>query len=373
MTRELIEDLRARSGELGEQILDRLRSEIADYAGRAGDEILPAVRTSLAWILRPLAEERELTTAELAAFDSYGEARARQGIPAEAMLRAWRLSIRHVVDDLIATGRRLGVVDRAVLDLTRRLLEITDAATMAFTDGYHRVELELARQDEGRRAEFVRGVLLGTLAPTDLHRLATSYGLDTTRPYYALRARPAIRDESIAGGDGDARAKWLSGLGGMTALVDGDLAGFVERLPRSTPSGPVGTAQPAPLDQLQPTFRQASRALATAVAFGVPGVCDLSQLGLLPAVLADQEIGDELVRRYVEPLGGGEGRLLILETVRTYLSAGMRVEVSAEQLSVHHNTVRYRLRRYEELTGIDLRDPDRAVEAWWALQRLRIG
>jgi DNA-binding PucR family transcriptional regulator len=93
---------------------------------------------------------------------------------------------------------------------------------------------------------------------------------------------------------------------------------------------------------------------------------------LLPAVLADQEIGDELVRRYVEPLGAGEGRLLILETVRSYLSAGMRVEVSAEQLSVHHNTVRYRLRRYEELTGVDLRDPDRAVEAWWALQRCRI-
>ncbi|HEY0449248.1 helix-turn-helix domain-containing protein [Actinophytocola sp.] len=55
-----------------------------------------------------------------------------------------------------------------------------------------------------------------------------------------------------------------------------------------------------------------------------------------------------------------------------YLTLGMRADLTAERMSVHHNTVRYRLRRYEELTGIDLRDPNHALEAWWALQRTRI-
>jgi DNA-binding PucR family transcriptional regulator len=63
----------------------------------------------------------------------------------------------------------------------------------------------------------------------------------------------------------------------------------------------------------------------------------------------------------------------ILETVRRYLTLGMRADVTAEHLTVHHNTVRYRLRRYEELTGVDLRDPNCALEAWWALERNRLG
>jgi DNA-binding PucR family transcriptional regulator len=59
----------------------------------------------------------------------------------------------------------------------------------------------------------------------------------------------------------------------------------------------------------------------------------------------------------------------ILETVQRYLTLGMRADVTAEHMSVHDNTVRYRLRRYEELTGVDLRDANCALEAWWALQR----
>jgi DNA-binding PucR family transcriptional regulator len=58
--------------------------------------------------------------------------------------------------------------------------------------------------------------------------------------------------------------------------------------------------------------------------------------------------------------------------VRHYLSLGMRADLAAERLFVHHNTVRYRLRRYEELTGTNLRDPDRALQAWWALQRRQL-
>ena len=35
--------------------------------------------------------------------------------------------------------------------------------------------------------------------------------------------------------------------------------------------------------------------------------------------------------------------------MRHHLSLGMRADLAAERLFVHHNTVRYRLRRYEEL------------------------
>jgi hypothetical protein len=88
--------------------------------------------------------------------------------------------------------------------------------------------------------------------------------------------------------------------------------------------------------------------MTTAAAFGLTGVYDLNELGLLPAVLDEQEVGDELVRRYITPLGNGDAAETLLETVRHYLKVGMRADIAAKQLFVHHNTVRYRLRRYED-------------------------
>jgi DNA-binding PucR family transcriptional regulator len=39
---------------------------------------------------------------------------------------------------------------------------------------------------------------------------------------------------------------------------------------------------------------------------------------------------------------------------------------------VHPNTLRHRLRRFEETTGTTLRDPRHLVELWWALERQRL-
>jgi DNA-binding PucR family transcriptional regulator len=72
--------------------------------------------------------------------------------------------------------------------------------------------------------------------------------------------------------------------------------------------------------------------------------------------LADTDVAEGLARRYIAPLGVGHARKPILDTVRRYLSLSMRADVTAQHLSVHQNTVRYPVRRYEELTGIDLRD-----------------
>ncbi len=370
--RRLIAELAADSESLGARVLLRIRAEIPLYAQRDPDELLPAVRTSLRRVLLALAEGRPFTEAEEAAFRTYGEERARQGIPTEEMLRAWHVSIREVVDEMIAVGRRRRVAAGTLLQLTRDLLATTDAATVAFTQGHHRAELELARQEQQRRSDFVRGVLFGTLGPAGIRRQAHRYSLDPDREYHCVRARPTPSVPMAA-------VERLLGLAadrgrprGLVALIDGDVAGFVDHLPTAEPGSAVGVGPPARLDQLEPSFRRATRAMVTAAAFGLTGFHDLARLGLLPTVLADTDVAEELTGRYVAPLGTGPAARLIVETVRRYLTLGMRADVTATHMSVHHNTVRYRLRRYEELTGVDLRDPDRALEAWWALQRDRI-
>jgi DNA-binding PucR family transcriptional regulator len=135
----------------------------------------------------------------------------------------------------------------------------------------------------------------------------------------------------------------------------------------------IGVAGPYPLNELQSSFRTASRALETAVALGMPGIYDIASLGLFPAVIADPTVGDALQARYVTPLAErGEAGDTILDTVESYLDLRCPLGDTASALYVHPNTVRYRLGRFESLTDCSLQDTRVLAEVWWALQRRRL-
>ena len=73
---------------------------------------------------------------------------------------------------------------------------------------------------------------------------------------------------------------------------------------------------------------------------------------LLPerALDGDEAARAELVEEIYEPLLSGGSALI--DTVMTYLEQGFSLEAAARMLFVHPNTVRYRLRRVGELTGL---------------------
>jgi DNA-binding PucR family transcriptional regulator len=86
------------------------------------------------------------------------------------------------------------------------------------------------------------------------------------------------------------------------------------------------------------------------------------------ALLAERALdGDPLARaalqeRVAGPLQAAGGE--VLETVRAVLNSGGNLEASARAIFVHPNTVRYRLRRAAELTGLSATDP----RGSWTLQ-----
>jgi DNA-binding PucR family transcriptional regulator len=57
-------------------------------------------------------------------------------------------------------------------------------------------------------------------------------------------------------------------------------------------------------------------------------------------------------------------------TILVYLNANSDIAVASNRLSVHPNTIRYRLSRAEEIFGFDLADPDERLVLWL---RLRLG
>src|SRR5450755_1046625 len=116
--------------------------------------------------------------------------------------------------------------------------------------------------------------------------------------------------------------------------------------------GPV-VAGPA-VGNLQSASRSAAAALAGLRAAGAWPDAPRPVLAsdLLPerALDGDELARAELIETVYEPLLSGGSALL--DTVMTYLELGNSLEATARMLFVHPNTVRYRLRRVSELTGV---------------------
>ena len=58
----------------------------------------------------------------------------------------------------------------------------------------------------------------------------------------------------------------------------------------------------------------------------------------------------------------------LVETLSAYFAAGRSLAGTAQLLNKHRNTVLYRLRLIEEVAGVDLRDPQVALELQVALR-----
>lgn len=300
-----------------------------------------------------------------------GYTRAQQGVPASDMLLAYRVFHQ----EMRRRARELSGGPDQERDTLLAFLELSaayvDAATMETTAGHHAAELTMTRRAFHDREAVVRRALFGGTSAGELRTHLEALGVDLSQPFRAVRARSS--DDSDLG---QLERILLGGAahGGVLALVDGDLCGFVATLPSVVPPLSVGVSQPVGLLDLPAAFAVASRALTTAAALErTPGFHDLASMGLHAAVLGDDELGELLVARYVEPLEKqGEAGRTVLATVQLYMQNDCKLEVTAKQLWVHVNTVRYRISRFQETTGVSLKCTSDFVEVWWALARRRI-
>jgi DNA-binding PucR family transcriptional regulator len=84
------------------------------------------------------------------------------------------------------------------------------------------------------------------------------------------------------------------------------------------------------------------------------------------------------VSRFVDDVIGAllvddEGVAELLRTLESFYETGRSVRLSAERLGVHENTVRYRLSRVTQITGLDVAaDADHQLSVQVALLVLRL-
>jgi hypothetical protein len=369
---ELLRAVRAEIAEAIENTTEHTRT-LRSYDAVAMDAIRELVTRQYETVLDSLDERRRPDArTDGSFFDTAGETRGRQGVAIRDLLALWRIGLEYLYE----LARRVAAPgpdrDALLLEFLELALAWGDFAMLHAAEGHRRGELSQAREQQHVQTNFVRRVLFGSATRGEIGSALASLGLDAQGLYHAVRARPlpTVDMETIErylGADGLVRRG-----NGLIAMIDADACGFIAHLPHNAAPTAIGTSTQVPLTSMKSAFRQATRALETALTLGVKGVFGFGDLSLHPAIATDTEIGDVMTTRYINPVLHITGGETVLTTIERYLGNDRNIDITAKDLDVHPNTVRQRLDRFEEATGHSLRETETVVEVWWALQRRRL-
>jgi purine catabolism regulator len=172
-----------------------------------------------------------------------------------------------------------------------------------------------------------------------------------------------------------------SGRSLLIAMIDGRAGDPVEvaatlRSGLAAAHGPVRAAasRRSPVGSLRRAFHEARCALeATSLADGdAPEVASYEDLGAFTLLLSLQD--EDALRLYsdglLEPIERTEGEYggELLRSLEAYIEHNGNWERAARELYCHRHTLRYRIRKIEELTGRDLSRATDRIELWLALR-----
>lgn len=354
--------------------------EMAD--ARLHSELLTLARGHLDAFLVSVRSDQPPSNAILAVIRDRAAQRARKMVPLSALVQAYMIAQR-VISAAIVREAGANLASReAGLSLVAQTVEYNIAVTAAMTEAYvEAVQADLAELDSARRG-FIDALL--TTDPErrgDLARSATRLGFDTDRELVAVLARVVFDDETEArrppprsATQAIARCSGRPERGAFVVSRDGDVVAVLDaagshppRLVLENASAAIRTNHAAELRAgigppfsglhgFAASYREAHRAMrharvARPLVFG-PG--DVTLFDELTSAAADGT--DALVPE-------GIRHLLIDTTIRdtldAFFAADLNVAGAALALSLHPNSLRYRLRRIAELTG---RDPRRAAD-----------
>ncbi|MEU7282671.1 PucR family transcriptional regulator [Streptomyces sp. NPDC045431] len=278
----------------------------------------------------------------------------------------------------VGTGAPLGTAERYAVHSAIALLTLTTERSRSLQAAEQRLgaavlRMMLAGQPDHARA--VAGDLYGGILDAPFRLLIAEPAGDrdpgaepalTTLAETLETAAARTGETVLTVPEGEERLVVLAADGGAVAAAcdayaekEAEEAGLVIGL--SAPTGPTAAAS---------AYKQAEQALSVARRRGRALVEheELAAGSVLP-LLADDAVrafADGLLRALHEHDATGRGDLVA--SLRAWLSRHGQWDAAAADLGVHRHTLRYRMRRVEEILGRSLDDPDARMELWLALK-----
>ncbi|MFD7671871.1 PucR family transcriptional regulator [Streptomyces anulatus] len=311
-----------------------------------------------------------------------GRTRAQQGVPLADTLHAYRIGSELLWAEILAEARvRPEVSADVLLSESTRFWAAFSLYAEATAEAYREAAAELTSQGQARRSALIEALFTGIIADRTLREAAHELGLPEQGPYaVAVAEACAPGEEPLTGADAALRQEQLASVWRLlpdqqlalialpTAKAEAACLRVLRRIPARVGFSPTFQA----LQDTPQALRFARLALA-GLRSGSTGVARFDDNPLAMVVAASPAEAAHLVAAVLQPVIDlpAPERNRLLKTLEHWFAAAGSAGAAAQSLFVHPNTVRYRLRRVEELTGRSLSDPRTTADIGAALLAVR--
>ncbi|MEV0640979.1 helix-turn-helix domain-containing protein [Streptomyces sp. NPDC050619] len=380
---EVIAAIHDRLPELGERIAERIRADVPAYADESlipFDSLRRSCTANADLVLKHL---RRSGTPDPGPARETGRIRAEQGMPLADILHAYRIGFEFLWSEILTQARtHTTVPDTQLVDRSAEIWHLFGLYAEAVAAAHRETTAELAVQRGARRSALVEALFSGVIADRiTLWDAARELGLPERGPYAVVAAAAESPGEApLPGVEASMRQAQLPSA--WRLLADQQIGLIAVAAPEAEATGLRILRRAGARVGVSPRFsslRETPQALRFArlalagLPGGGPGVARFDDNPLAMLVAAAPVEAAHLMNVVLKPVLDLPGleRTRLLDTLKHWFDAGGSAATTAQRLYVHPNTVRYRLRRVEELTGRSLSDPHTVADLGAALLATR--
>lgn len=375
---QLLSRVAERAGDIARNIVDIYRREILDYRSlnhtTIAEDVLPNATLTLQDLLRRLQTRGEPTMQELDDIRRAASRRVHQEVSLPALLHTYRIWGRVVWHEIAVEAQKDSTLRDAALRLAEPVMDYVNQVSMAVAQVYLEESAGLLRGRDMLRSDILESMLRGRplsdRARLDINRMhisdethllvvlirlldvpADRIRPDATKAVRALRENTramailgmGIRDSDVVAicrvGDG-VGARDIEAAADGVAILDTNWRVALGRPHKGLPGLPAA-------------FKEAQNAVAIASAKGRHGKATAFGDVMLDQILVSSEYAQDLLDQTLRPLVEYDcsHSAELVETVRQFLAANLNLTRTATAMTLNANTVSYRLKRVEDLTG----------------------
>lgn len=366
---ELLARLDADAPDIAEGTAAKLLATIPGYELVDAGPIRESSIRNTALIIRVINAGTEPKAEDLPEALRLADERIAQNVPLGSVLHGFRMSLGEILEHLVQLGPEYNIDPGRMLRWSTLMWAVNDAFSTRATMVYRDHEVATAIADSVRRSEWIGKAVSEGSELSELLWGAAMYDVPADTPLRALAATSpdhAKAETQIQ--------KWAqrAGVRVLTSVQPSVIVGIVIGEPKRNVDGPgfaVGLGRAEVLSKLADSYKDASLVLKAADNLKLNEVQRAQDLSWKLAIHASPRVTEILAQKYVEPLReSGEFAHEIVESLRAYVDNQMNIPAAARSIPVHVNTLRYRLRRFEELTGCYLEDTSTVIEVSWVLE-----
>ena len=346
--------LRAVVGSVRAMVRESATLETADIVGHTRALIFAATRA--------LADRRGPSETELSFVEDFAATRARQGVPLESVLGAVHVSERTIWARARELAGSCGVSAELLFDVRELYDDWAEAVRSRIVIAHRAALAGPASAAHDRDASMLRRLFEGGSAAA---LAASEAGL------------PMKDGLWVVVGHAEDSVSWQRALKvrdvGAAPMVSARLDGWFWAVTGRAPLGTAeteglagGCAGPADPEGLTAARRLAVMALDATQSRGRTGLVHVAEVATLAAMTDRSDIASILVDHFSAARQNlGTAAEPVARSVLAWLDADRDVTTAASSLFVHPNTVRNRVQRFTDVTGIESTTVFGATDAWW--------